>query len=53
MIFLTPYILATPEEAAEMTSEIALGEHGPSIMEQSLWERMEKEYREAVKTQTK
>ena len=53
MIFLTPYILETPEEAAEMTSEIALGEHGPSTMEKSLWERMEKEYREAVKTQTK
>ncbi|MDI9370262.1 MAG: type II secretion system protein GspD [Synergistaceae bacterium] len=53
MIFLTPYILETPEEAAEMTSEITLGEHGPSIMEKSLWERMEKEYREAVKTQSK
>ena len=53
MIFLTPYILETPEEAAAMTNEIAAGERGPSVMEKTLWERMEKEYREAIKKQSK
>ena len=53
MIFLTPYILETPQEAEEMTHEIIEGQHGPSAPEKSLWERMEKEYREAVKKQPK
>jgi general secretion pathway protein D len=53
MIFLTPYILETPQEAEEMTREIIAGQHGPSAPEKSLWERMEKEYREAVRQQSK
>lgn len=53
MIFLTPYILETPQEAEEMTREIIAGEHGPSAPERSLWERMEKEYRESIKKQSK
>ena len=53
MIFLTPYILETPQEAEEMTREIVAGEHGPSAPERSLWERMEKEYRESIKKQSK
>ncbi len=53
MIFLTPYILETPQEAEEMTREIIAGEHGPSAPEKSLWERMEKEYRDSVKKQSK
>jgi len=53
MIFLTPYILETPQEAEEMTREIVAGGHGPSAPERSLWERMEKEYRESIKKQSK
>jgi len=53
MIFLTPYILETPQEAEEMTREIIAGEHGPSAPERNLWERMEKEYRESIKKQSK
>jgi len=53
MIFLTPYILETPQEAEEMTREIIAGEHGPSAQERSLWERMEKEYRESIKKHSK
>ncbi len=51
MIFLTPYILDTPGEAEEITREIVSGDHGMSAPEQSLWKRLEKEYRESVKKQ--
>ena len=51
MIFLTPYILDTPGEAEQITREIVSGDHGMSAPEQSLWKRLEKEYRESVKKQ--
>ncbi|MGI6783589.1 MAG: type II secretion system secretin GspD [Aminivibrio sp.] len=53
MIFLTPYILETPGEAEQITREIVEGEHGMSEPEGKLWDRLEKEYRESVKKQSK
>jgi general secretion pathway protein D len=53
MIFLTPYILETPGEAEQITAEIVSGDHGMSAPEEKLWKRLEKEYREAVKKQSK
>lgn len=53
MIFLTPYILETPGEAEQITREIVSGEHGMSAPEEKLWKRLEKEYRESVKQQSK
>jgi len=53
MIFLTPYILETPGEAEQITREIVSGDHGMSPPEEKLWKRLEKEYRESVKQQSK
>ena len=53
MIFLTPYILETPGEAEQITREIVGGEHGMSEPEGKLWDRLEKEYRESVRKQSK
>lgn len=53
MIFLTPYILETPGEAEQITKEIVSGDHGMSAPEEKLWKRLEKEYRESVKQQSK
>ena len=53
MIFLTPYILETPGEAEQITREIVSGDHGMNPPEEKLWKRLEKEYRESVKQQSK
>lgn len=53
MIFLTPYILETPGEAEQITREIVDGGHGMSEPEGKLWDRLEKEYRESVRKQSK
>ena len=53
MIFLTPYILETPGQAEQITREIVSGDHGMSKPEETLWKRLEKEYRESVKKNSK
>lgn len=52
MVFLTPYILETPEEAAKMTHTIAVSQdHGLSHAENEVNQRFHQMYQEAVKKQ--
>lgn len=52
MVFLTPYILETPEEAAQMTHTIAVSQdHGISHAENEVNQRFHQMYQEAVRKQ--
>ena len=54
MVFLTPYILETPSEAEEFTQGIVLsGQHGMSEAEKKIQERLEREYREILRRESR
>ena len=54
MVFLTPYIMETPEEASEFTKQIVVsGDHGMNEAEKILQRRLEMEYRKVIEKENK